>query len=148
MSVLKCIHHINFIVADLEAAVDAYQTTLGLGPFEYEDLEERPCTSPPTSARAMRPFLARNSMSPTTSVMEMPPLPVSSERFDARGTLRRKLTAAPRPRPERGMSALMARPVSTEISRTMSSASSSRDHAETSSGTASCTSSADPSPIR
>ncbi len=41
MSVLKCIHHINFIVADLEAAVDAYQTTLGLGPFEYEDLEER-----------------------------------------------------------------------------------------------------------
>jgi methylmalonyl-CoA/ethylmalonyl-CoA epimerase len=41
MSVLKCIHHINFIVADLKAAVDAYQRTLGLGPFEYEDLEER-----------------------------------------------------------------------------------------------------------
>jgi methylmalonyl-CoA/ethylmalonyl-CoA epimerase len=41
MSVLKCIHHINFIVADLDAAVDAYQRTLGLGPFEYEELEER-----------------------------------------------------------------------------------------------------------
>ena len=41
MSVLKCIHHINFIVADLETAVNAYQRTLGLGPFEYEDLEER-----------------------------------------------------------------------------------------------------------
>ena len=41
MSVLKCIHHINFIVADLDSAVDAYQRTLGLGPFEYEDLEER-----------------------------------------------------------------------------------------------------------
>jgi methylmalonyl-CoA/ethylmalonyl-CoA epimerase len=41
MSVLKCIHHINFIVADLDTAVDAYQHTLGLGPFEYEDLQER-----------------------------------------------------------------------------------------------------------
>ena len=41
MSVLKCIHHINFIVADLDSAVDAYQHTLGLGPFEYEELEER-----------------------------------------------------------------------------------------------------------
>ena len=41
MSVLKCIHHINFVVADLDAAVDAYQRTLGLGPFEYEELEER-----------------------------------------------------------------------------------------------------------
>ena len=41
MSVLKCIHHINFIVADLDSAVDAYQRTLGLGPFEYEDLAER-----------------------------------------------------------------------------------------------------------
>lgn len=41
MSVLKCIHHINFIVADLDTAVDAYQRTLGLGPFEFEELEER-----------------------------------------------------------------------------------------------------------
>lgn len=41
MSVLKCIHHINFIVADLDTAVDAYKRTLGLCPFEYEDLEER-----------------------------------------------------------------------------------------------------------
>ena len=41
MSILKCIHHINFIVADLDSAVDAYQRTLGLGPFEYEDIEER-----------------------------------------------------------------------------------------------------------
>jgi methylmalonyl-CoA/ethylmalonyl-CoA epimerase len=41
MSVLKCIHHINFIVADLDTAVDAYQRMLGLGPFEYEDLQER-----------------------------------------------------------------------------------------------------------
>ena len=41
MSVLKCIHHINFIVADLDAAVDAYQRMLDLGPFEYEELEER-----------------------------------------------------------------------------------------------------------
>lgn len=41
MSILKCIHHINFIVADLDSAVDAYQRTLGLGPFEYEELAER-----------------------------------------------------------------------------------------------------------
>ena len=41
MTVLKSVHHINFIVADLDAAVQAYQSTLGLGPFEYEDLPER-----------------------------------------------------------------------------------------------------------
>jgi len=41
MSVLKCIHHINFIVADLDTAVDAYQRTLGVGPFEFEELEGR-----------------------------------------------------------------------------------------------------------
>lgn len=41
MTVLKSVHHINFIVADLDAAVQAYQSTLGLGPFEYEDLSER-----------------------------------------------------------------------------------------------------------
>lgn len=41
MTVLKKIHHINFIVADLETAVDAYQKLLGLGPFEYETLPER-----------------------------------------------------------------------------------------------------------
>ncbi len=41
MTVLNCIHHINFIVADIDTAVEAYQSTLGLGPFEYEELPER-----------------------------------------------------------------------------------------------------------
>ena len=41
MSVLKCIHHINFIVADLDTAVDAYRSMLGLGPFEFEELPGR-----------------------------------------------------------------------------------------------------------
>lgn len=41
MTELNSVHHINFIVADLDAAVLAYQSTLGLGPFEYEDLPER-----------------------------------------------------------------------------------------------------------
>jgi methylmalonyl-CoA/ethylmalonyl-CoA epimerase len=41
MSVLKNVHHINFIVADLESAVPAYQSMLGLGPFEYQELPER-----------------------------------------------------------------------------------------------------------
>lgn len=41
MTVLNCVHHINFIVADIEAAVKAYQSTLGLGPFEYEELPDR-----------------------------------------------------------------------------------------------------------
>ncbi len=41
MTVLNCVHHINFIVADIEAAVEAYQSTLGLGPFEYEELPQR-----------------------------------------------------------------------------------------------------------
>ena len=41
MTVLNCVHHINFIVADIDAAVEAYQSTLGLGPFEYEELPER-----------------------------------------------------------------------------------------------------------
>jgi methylmalonyl-CoA/ethylmalonyl-CoA epimerase len=41
MSVLKCIHHINFIVADLDTAVEAYRDMLGLGPFEYEELPGR-----------------------------------------------------------------------------------------------------------
>ena len=41
MSVLKCIHHINFIVADLDTAVEAYRSMLGLGPFEYEELPGR-----------------------------------------------------------------------------------------------------------
>jgi methylmalonyl-CoA/ethylmalonyl-CoA epimerase len=41
MSVLKCIHHINFIVADLDTAVEAYRGMLGLGPFEYEELTGR-----------------------------------------------------------------------------------------------------------
>jgi len=41
MTVLNSIHHINFIVADLDVAVQAYQSMLGLGPFEYEELPER-----------------------------------------------------------------------------------------------------------
>ncbi len=44
MTVLKSVHHINFIVADLDVAVQAYQNMLGLGPFEYEELPER-CVS-------------------------------------------------------------------------------------------------------
>ena len=41
MTVLKSVHHINFIVADLDATVQAYQSKLGLGPFDYEELPER-----------------------------------------------------------------------------------------------------------
>ena len=41
MTVLNCIHHINFVVADIDTAVEAYQNMLGLGPFEYEVLPER-----------------------------------------------------------------------------------------------------------
>ena len=41
MGTLKSIHHINFIVADLDAAVQAYQEVLGIGPFEYAELPER-----------------------------------------------------------------------------------------------------------
>ncbi len=41
MSTLKSIHHINFIVADLDAAVQAYQEVLGIGPFEYAELPQR-----------------------------------------------------------------------------------------------------------
>ncbi len=38
---MKTVHHINLIVADLDAAVQAYQNILGIGPFEYEELPER-----------------------------------------------------------------------------------------------------------
>jgi methylmalonyl-CoA/ethylmalonyl-CoA epimerase len=41
MGTLNSVHHINFIVADLDAAVKAYQKILGIGPFEYEELPER-----------------------------------------------------------------------------------------------------------
>ena len=41
MTVLNSVHHINFIVSDLDVAVQAYQSMLGLGPFEYEELPER-----------------------------------------------------------------------------------------------------------
>jgi len=41
MGTLKSVHHINFIVAELDAAVQAYQNILGIGPFEYEELPER-----------------------------------------------------------------------------------------------------------
>jgi len=45
MTVLNCVHHINFVVADIDAAVEAYQNMLGLGPFEYEDLPGRGVTT-------------------------------------------------------------------------------------------------------
>ncbi len=41
MTGLNSVHHINFIVSDLDVAVQAYQSMLGLGPFEYEVLPER-----------------------------------------------------------------------------------------------------------
>jgi len=41
MGTLKSVHHINFIVADLDGAVQAYQKILGVGPFEYAELPER-----------------------------------------------------------------------------------------------------------
>ena len=41
MSTLKSVHHINFIVADLDAAVQDYQNILGIGPFEQEELPGR-----------------------------------------------------------------------------------------------------------
>jgi methylmalonyl-CoA/ethylmalonyl-CoA epimerase len=41
MKVLKNIHHLNFVVADLDAAVTAYQNRLGLGPFHRDDLPHR-----------------------------------------------------------------------------------------------------------
>ncbi len=41
MTVLNCVHHINFVVADIDSAVEAYENMLGLGPFEYEELLER-----------------------------------------------------------------------------------------------------------
>lgn len=41
MTVLNCIHHINFVVADIDTSVKAYRSTLDLGPFEYEELPER-----------------------------------------------------------------------------------------------------------
>jgi len=41
MTVLNSVHHINFIVADLDVAVQAYQGKLGLGSFEYEELPDR-----------------------------------------------------------------------------------------------------------
>ncbi len=41
MGTLKSVHHINFIVADLDAAVHKYENILGLGPFDFQDLPER-----------------------------------------------------------------------------------------------------------
>jgi len=38
---LTSIHHINFVVKDLQASVCAYETTLGLTGFEYSELPER-----------------------------------------------------------------------------------------------------------
>lgn len=35
------IHHINFIVSDLEDGVEKYSRLLGVGPFEFDDLPER-----------------------------------------------------------------------------------------------------------
>jgi len=41
MNTLELIHHLNFIVTDLDAAVEAYQDRLGLGPFQRDDLPDR-----------------------------------------------------------------------------------------------------------
>ncbi len=41
MTVLNCVHHINFLVADIDTAVEGYQGMLGLGPFEYQELPDR-----------------------------------------------------------------------------------------------------------
>jgi len=41
MNVLKNIHHLNFVVADLDAAVLRYKDGLGLGPFQRDDLPDR-----------------------------------------------------------------------------------------------------------
>lgn len=41
MNILKNIHHLNFVVADLDAAVLRYQDGLSLGPFLREDLPDR-----------------------------------------------------------------------------------------------------------
>ena len=41
MSDVKRIHHINFLYRDLDAAVARFELTLGVGPFEYEDLASR-----------------------------------------------------------------------------------------------------------
>jgi len=40
------IHHINFIVEDLKASVERYQSLLRIGPFEFADLPDRSvCTA-------------------------------------------------------------------------------------------------------
>ena len=41
MTQLTSIHHINFVVKDLQASVTAYKQTLGLTDFEFADLPER-----------------------------------------------------------------------------------------------------------
>jgi len=38
---LERIHHVNFLFKDLELAVERFETTLGIGPFEYESLPDR-----------------------------------------------------------------------------------------------------------
>ena len=35
------IHHLNFLVRDLDAAVHSYQTLLGLGEFQFDELPQR-----------------------------------------------------------------------------------------------------------
>ncbi|MEM8501003.1 MAG: VOC family protein [Pseudomonadota bacterium] len=41
MATLTSIHHINFIVNDLQKSVADYQRELGLGDFEFEELTNR-----------------------------------------------------------------------------------------------------------
>lgn len=38
---LKKIHHLNFLFEDLEAAVARFESALGLGPFEFDELPGR-----------------------------------------------------------------------------------------------------------
>ena len=45
MTVLNRVHHINFVVADIDASVEAYQNILGIGPFDYEELPSRNVTT-------------------------------------------------------------------------------------------------------
>lgn len=45
MATPTSVHHINFIVNDLQKSIADYQRVLGLGDFEYEELTERGVTT-------------------------------------------------------------------------------------------------------
>ena len=54
MTALKNIHHLNFVVADLDVAVANYQDRLGIGPFEREDLPGRSVSTARTKVGGVR----------------------------------------------------------------------------------------------